>query len=197
MLENILALIKEAGQANVVENPDVPNEHNEAVMAEAGKAVAGTLQSALAEGKVDQVLSMFQASNDEEVMASPMAQNMQSGFLEGITNKIGINKNVAVALAGTLLPMIIGQLVKRTNSVAPQDSGFNLNSLIGSLTGGGQQGGFDIGGLISRFATGGQAQPANVGGFDIGSIISQISDGARQQQSGGGLNSLIQGFFGR
>jgi hypothetical protein len=199
MLENLLQLIKDAGQDNVVANPDVPNEQNEAVLAEAGQAVAGTLQSALANGNVADVMSLFNASSDAQIMSSPVAQNMQSGFLESVTSKLGINKNVAMGLAATMLPMVISQFVKRTSSTAPQDSGFNLNSLIGSLTGGGQSGGggFDIGNLVSQFTGGGQQQAQGGGGFDIGSLISQISGGAQQQQNSGGLSSLIQGFFGK
>ena len=45
MLEDLFKMVKEFGQQEVVENPDVPNEQNDAVMAEASQAVAGTLQS--------------------------------------------------------------------------------------------------------------------------------------------------------
>lgn len=199
MLENLFQLIKEAGQEHVVDNPDVPNEQNEAVMAEAGQAVAGTLQNALANGQIDEVMSMFKSNNATQIMSNPVAQNMQAGFMDNITSKLGINKNVAIGLAATLLPMVISKMVNRTNSNATADSGFNLNSLIGSLTGGGGQsaGGFDIGGLINKFTGGGGGQQASNGGFDIGSLISQVTGGAQQQQSSGGLSSLIQGFFGK
>ncbi|TAD93827.1 MAG: hypothetical protein EAY75_00700, partial [Bacteroidetes bacterium] len=175
------------------------NEYNEAVMAEAGQAVAGTLQAELANGNVADVMALFNGKSNAQIMSSPVAQNMQSGFLENITGKLGINKNVAMGLASTLLPMVISQLVKRTNSTEPQHSGFNIASLIGSLTGGGQGGGggLDIGNIISQFTGGGQQQPQAGGGFDIGSIISQIAGGAQQQKGGGGLSSLIQGFFGK
>jgi hypothetical protein len=59
MLDNLLQLIKDFGEHEVVNNPANPNEHNDAVMGEAGMAVVGTLQQALANGSVQDVLAMF------------------------------------------------------------------------------------------------------------------------------------------
>jgi hypothetical protein len=214
MLESLIGLVKEYGQQQVVENPEVPNEYNESVMAEASYAVAGQLQQALANGQVQDVASLFDNDDDDAIMSNPLAQNMQSGFVDNITSKLGINKNVAIGLAGTLLPLVISQFVKRTRSTAPQDSGFDLGGLIGSLTGGGgnagglnigslisqftggggqQQGGLDIGGLINQFTGGGQ--PGGQGGFDMGNLLNQLQNGARENQ--GGLSDMIKGFFSR
>jgi hypothetical protein len=196
MLESLIGLVKEYGQQHVVENPEVPNEYNERVMAEASYAVAGQLQSALANGQVQDVASLFGNDEDEAIMSNPLAQNMQSGFVNNITSKLGINKNVAIGLAGTLLPMIISQFVKRTRSTAPQDSGFDLGGLISSLTGGGggNASGLNIASLISQFAGGG-AQHGSQGGFDISGILNQLQNGARENQ--GSLSDVIHGFFQR
>jgi hypothetical protein len=117
--------------------------------------------------------------------------------MDSITSKLGIDKGAAAGVAGSLLPMIMNALVKRTNSQAPEDSGFDLSSLIGSLTGGGQpggQGGLDIGGLINQFT--GQGGQGGAGGFDLNNIINQVKGGGNQG-GGGGLGDLIQGFFGK
>lgn len=211
MLENLFNLIKEAGQEQVVENPDIPNEHNEAVLAEASHAVAGTMQNALANGQVEDVQKMFESKSSAQIMSNPVAQNMQGSFIDNITSKLGISKNVAMGLAATLIPIIISKLVKRTNSNAPQDSGFNFGSLISSLTGlgggsggmfggnsgsgmfGGNSGG-GLGGMLGQLTGGGNNAG---GGGGLMDMISQITNGARQQQQQGGLGNLIKGFFGR
>lgn len=195
MLDQLFQLVKEYGQEQVVDNTDIPNEQNEAVMAEASNAVVGTLQNTLAGGGLQDVLNMFQSNSSAQIMSSPVAQNMQSGFIDNITSKLGINKNVAMGLAATLIPIVVSKLVKRTNSTATADSGFNLNSLIGGLTGG-NTGGLDIGSLIGQFTGGGNSQ-AGGGGLNISNIISQITSGAQNQQNSGGLSSLISGFFGK
>lgn len=196
MLDNLLQLVKDFGENEVVNNPAIPNEHNNAVMGEAGMAVATTLQQALANGNVQEVLAMFQ-QGDADVMNSPLAQQAQGSFLDNITSKLGIDKGAAAGVASSLLPMIMNTLVKRTNSQAPEDSGFDLSSLIGSLTGAGQpggQGGLDIGGLINQFT--GQGGQGGSGGFDLNNIINQVK-GGDNQGGGAGLGDLIQGFFGK
>ena len=193
MLENLFQLIKDYGQEEVVNNPDIPNEQNEAVMAEASHAVAGTLQQNLAQGNVQEVMNLFNSNSSAQIMSSPVAQNMQAGFMDNITNKLGINKNVAIGLAATLIPMVISKMVKRTRSTADADSCFDLGNLISSLTGGqAGGGGLNIGNLVSQFTGGG-----GTGGFDLSDIVSKVTSGANQQQSAGGLSSLISNFFGK
>lgn len=192
MLDQLLQMVKEYGENEVVNNPAVPNEHNNAVMSEASYAVAGTFQQAIANGNVQDVMRLFQ--QEDNVMSNPLAQQAEGSFIDSITSKLGIDSGTAKGVAASLLPMIMQTLVKRTNSQAPEDSGFNISSLIGSLTGGGQPGGgADIGNIISQFTGGG-----NSGGFDLNDVINQVK-GNNEQQPGnsGGLMDMIQGFFGK
>jgi hypothetical protein len=48
MLEQISELVKQFGRQAVVENPDIPNEQNNAVLAEATNTIAGGMQNMLA-----------------------------------------------------------------------------------------------------------------------------------------------------
>lgn len=181
MLDQLLSMVKEMGQEQVVNNPEVPNEMNETVMASASESVLGVLQQAVAGGNAQSLMQMFQGQSDDEVMANPLAQQAQSGFLDNITSKLGIDSKTASGLAATFIPMIINNLVKRTNSTAPQDSGFSLEGLIGSFTGGGggaQQGGGGIGDMLQNLIGGGNQQPNQAGGQDM-------------------IGNLIKGFFGK
>ena len=192
MLDQLLQMVKEYGENEVVNNPAVPNEHNNAVMSEASYAVAGTFQQAIANGNVQDVMSLLQ--QEDQVMNNPLAQQAHGSFVDSITSKLGIDSGTAKGIAASLLPMIMQTLVKRTNSQAPEDSGFNISSLIGSLTGGGQPGaGSDIGNIISQFTGNG-----NSGGFDLNNIINQVKGNNEQQPGNGtGLMDMIQGFFGK
>lgn len=188
MLENLLNLVKEYAQDNVVNNPAIPNEQNDAVVAEATHAVAGGLQNALANGQGAELLNLFKSSSSAEVMSSPVAQEIQGGFMDNITSKLGINKNVAMGLAATLIPIVISKLVKRTND--PANGNFDLGSILGSLTGG-NNGGGGIGALISQFTGGGN----NAGGGGIGDLISQFTGGGNNGNAGG-IGDLISQFTG-
>jgi uncharacterized protein YidB (DUF937 family) len=195
MLEQLLSMVKDLGQDQVVNNPEVPNEFNDAVMATASESVLGTFQQAIAGGQGQEMLNMFQGKSDDEIMANPLAQQVQGSFMDNITSKLGINSQTAAGLAATFIPMIINKMVKRTNSTADEDSGFNLESLVSGLTGGGgKQGGLDIGSLIGQFTGGGQG-----GGGGIGDLLNKFTGG--NKQGGGGqqdmLSNLVKGFFGK
>lgn len=191
MLEQIMQLIRDAGEQEVVQNSEVPNEHNNAVMGEAAQAVAGTLQGALANGNLQEIMSMFDGDDDQVLAANPLSQQMQGSFADSVTQKLGLNKQTAMKIGAVLIPIVISQMVKRTRSQHSNDSAFNIGDLIGSLTGG-RSGGLDIGSLVQQFTGGGQQQHGG-----LTDVIAQLTGGARQQQQSGGLSDLITNFFGR
>ncbi len=55
MLEQLLNLVKEQAGNAVVNNPAVPNEHNDGVIAEATSSITGGLQQELANGGLQNV----------------------------------------------------------------------------------------------------------------------------------------------
>ncbi len=79
--------------------------------------------------------------------------------------------------------------------------GFCLDGLLNSITGGKvaeqqSNGGFDLQSLIGQFTDGGNNGGASTGG--LMDIVSQFTQGAQAQQQkngGAGLMDLIQGFL--
>lgn len=197
MLENLLKMVKEIGEEQVVNNNLIPNDQNEAVMATASETILSSFQQAIANGRGDELLSMFRSNSSAEIMSNPLAQDIQSGFMDNASQKLGLNSNVIKGLAVTMIPILISKLVKRTNSSAPENSGFSLEGLLGDLVGGGrqQQGGLDIGSLIGQFTGGGQQG----GGGNIGGMLQQLIGGGQQRggQQQDMIGSLIKGFFGK
>jgi hypothetical protein len=166
-------------------------------MAEAGQAVAGTMQNAIANGQADEIQSLFNNGSAENVAANPLAQQAQSSFIDSITSKLGISKGAAMGIAASLIPMVLSKLVHRTNSNAPQDSGFSLPGLISSLTGGGSNantgGGVDMGNILGQLTS----MNGGGGGFNLQEVINQVTGSAKQPQQGGGLQDIIKGFFNK
>lgn len=199
MLENLLAMVKEIGKEQVEDNSLIPNEQNETVMATASESILNNLQQAIASGRGEELMAMFQSHSSAEIMANPLAQEIQAGFTNDATQKLGLNKNVAMGLAATMIPMIISKLVKRTNSQAQADSGFSLEGLLGDLVGGGKAGGgaggLDIGSLIGQFT----GQKGGSGGGGLADLIGQFTGGGQKPGAGGQdmIGNLIKGFFGK
>ncbi|MEN9568950.1 MAG: hypothetical protein RL172_181 [Bacteroidota bacterium] len=200
MLENLFNLIKEQGSDAVINNPEVPNEQNNAVLASATQSVAEEFQGVLAGGGLSNIMSLFGGGGSNgggisSLLSNPIVGSIISSFTNKLTNQHGIGANQASGIAGSLIPGVISSLINRTQD--PNDSGFNMNSLIGSLTGGGSQhSGFDLQGLLGNFTGGGQDVNGD-GQVDMSDIIAKVTSGAQQQQSngGGGLMDMIQGFL--
>lgn len=203
MLENLFSLVKEQGFDSVINNPEVPNEQNDAVLASATDSVAGGLQSALAGGGLQNVLSLFGNRDNSggmgSMMNNPIVQSIIGNFTNKLTNDHGINSNQAGGIAANLIPGVISNLISKTNN--PNDSSFDMNSIIGSLTGGGNTAGgngFDFNGILSKFGGGGLDTDGD-GQVELSDIVSKVTGGARQAQTseggGGGLMDMIKGFM--
>lgn len=204
MLENLFNLIKEQGQGDVINNPAVPNEQNSAVLASATDSVAEGFQGVLAGGGLTDIMSMFGGTQNSaasssgigSLMNNPIVGNIISSFTNKLTNQHGIAPDQASGIAGSLIPNVISKLIGRTQD--PNDNGFDMNSIIGSLTGGSTQGGgFDLQGLLKKFGGGGLDTDGD-GKVEISDIVSKVTSGAKQQQSsgGGGIMDMIKGFMG-
>ncbi len=204
MLENLFNLVKEQGFDSVINNPEVPNEQNDAVLASATDSVAGGLQSALAGGGLQSVLSLFGGGANNNgggigsLMNNPIVQSIIGNFTNKLTNDHGISSNQASGIAGNLIPSVISSLIGKTAN--PNDSSFDMNSIIGSLTGGGAQAGgngFDFNGILNKFTGGGGLDSDGDGQVELSDIVSKVTGGAQQAQSGGGggLMDMIKGFM--
>jgi hypothetical protein len=214
MLEQISELVKHYGQDAVVNNPNIPNEDNNAVMAEATNTITSGMQNMLAGGGLQDIISMFTggggnaAGNGNGIaglLKNPMVTMMVGHLISKLTGKFNMNPAQASQVSNNLIPNVLKDLVTKTKSTDPSNDAFDLNDLIGSLTGGNvatsetNSGGFDFQDLIGKLSGVGGASGAS-GGFDLQDIISRVTQGAqdnhaRQNQGGSGIVDLIKGFF--
>jgi hypothetical protein len=217
MLEQISELVKQYGQDAVVNNPDIPNEENNAVMAEATKTITSGMQNMLAGGGLEDIISMFTgggggAGNSKSngiagLLKNPMVMMMVGHLISKLTGKFNMNPAQASQVSNNLIPNVLRDLVTKTKSNDPSNDAFDLNDLIGSLTGGNvatsetNSDGFNFQDLIGKLASGG-GNPGGGGGFDLQDIISRVTQGAQEGKAketqgggGGGIADLIKGLF--
>lgn len=148
MLDQLLEIVQQQAQGNVVDNNDVPNEHNEAVMQEASHSIFNGLQNMLNSGQTTELTAMLQGNknpaDDEQTM------NMLSGdFINNITEKFGISGDSAKSIAMSLIPMVLSQLSNKAKD--PNDSGIDFANILSSLRGGSANSGSaidNIGGML-------------------------------------------------
>jgi len=122
MIDQFMQLVRQYGQESVVQNPGIPDEHNEGVLDEAGNTLMSSFERLAQSGKVNDVL----ASPEH-----PEVKNIESDFASNIIKKFGINNQVAASVASALIPAIIAGAGKMAKSY-----GIDLQSILGSPLGG-------------------------------------------------------------
>ena len=194
MLKELFDLVKGQATETVINNPDVPNQYNNDVVAEATNTVASGLRNLVAGGGTQNVVSLFGGStNKKSLVSNPIVSMMMGHFASKLMNKFNMGPSQANNLSGNLIPNVLGTLINKSNDA--NDSTFSLEKLLASITGGrsnevtSQSGG--LGGLLNQFNGGGQS---NGGG--LLDIVKTLAGGAQEQQqrNGGSLLDLIKGF---
>src|SRR5687768_7395504 len=162
MLKELFDLVKGQATETVINNPAVPNEQNNEVVAEATNTVASGLRNIVAGGGVQSLLALFGGGNDKKsLLSNPIVSMMMGHFAGKLMNKFNLDNNQANNLSGHLIPDVLGSLINKTND--PNDSGFSLEKLLGSITGnksgniaGNQNSGGGLQDLLKQFGGGGE-----------------------------------------
>jgi hypothetical protein len=206
MLEELFNLVKGSASDTVINNPDVPNEQNNEVIAEATNTVASGLRNMVAGGGLQNILSLFGGNKGQQdgksLLSNPIVNMMVGHFAGKLISKFNLGGTQANNVASGLIPNVLSNLINNTND--PNNSSFSIDKLLNSITGGqsaqvaeqqqaGGNSGFNFQDLIGKF-TGGQQG----GGGGLMDIVSKLAGGAQSQQQqngGGGLMDLIKGFI--
>ena len=199
MLKELFDLVKGHATDTVINNPDVPNEHNNEVIGEATNTIASGLRNVVAGGGVQSLLNLFGSGGGDKksLLSNPIVSMMMGHFAGKLMNKFNMNNTQANNLSGSLIPNVLSSLINKTND--PNESGFSLEKLLGSITGnksdvsGDQNSGGGISDLLKQFSGVGQGS-----GGGIMDIVKNLAGGAQQQQQqngSGGLMDIIKGFM--
>ena len=194
MLKELYDLVKGQAAEPVINNPDVPDQYNNDVVAEATNTVASGLRNLVAGGGTQNVLSLFGGGTDKKsLLSNPIVSMMMGHFASKLMNKFNLGTSQANNLSGHLIPNVLGKLIHKSND--PNDSAFSLEKLLASITGGrsnevtSQSGG--LGGLLKQFNGRGQSN-----GDGLLDMIKTMAGGAQEQQqrNGGSLLDVIKSF---
>lgn len=146
MIENLLSLVRQHAGDAIVNNGVIPNEPNEEAIGETGNSILQSLQSALGQGGMRNVMDMF--SNGWADTNNPVVQQASGNLVEKLQDRFGLNLEQASGLAGSLVPNVMNGLAQKTAD--PNDNSFDLQSIFNQLTGG-KTAGMDLQGILSRF----------------------------------------------
>jgi hypothetical protein len=193
MLEVLQGLIQQHGQSAVINNPDVPNEHNEGVMSEVMQGLMGGLSNqANSQGGLGSLLGLLgggAGTSGSGLMSNPIVGSIAQSVIGNLMGKFGLSNSAASGVVGSMLPSVLGSLISKTND--PNDSSIDAGGIMNVLSGG-KTSGIDFGSLLSQGA-GAMAD----GKLDMNDLINLAGSAmGGQKQQGGGLGGLLGGLFG-
>lgn len=128
MLDNLLNLVRENANDAIVNNADVPNEHNEAAIQAASSSIVDVLKQQVSSGNLSGLADMFKGGEG----GNAITQQVASTFTDKLKS-FGIDAGTAENLAGSFIPAIIDKFTKKTAD--PNDSSFDLGNIVNSISG--------------------------------------------------------------
>lgn len=132
MFDQLLQLVKENAGEAIINNPAIPNEQNDAAVETATGSIMDHLKGLAGGGNLDSVMSLFQGGGN--AASSPLVNNISSGVAGDLMKKFGIDQSSATNIVQQLIPVVMNKFVSKTND--PNDKSFDLQGIIGSLSGG-------------------------------------------------------------
>jgi hypothetical protein len=132
MLEQLIKLVQQNSGDDIVKNPEVPNEFNNAVMQDVAKQILNGLQGQASKGNMQDIMLMFQGSRSS-IVGNPVVSQLISSATRSLSTRFGVSPQAASQIANSLIPVVMNQFVKKTNN--PDDNDFDLQDFVKNVTG--------------------------------------------------------------
>jgi hypothetical protein len=147
MIENLINLVKSNSQDLIVNNPAIPNQFNDAAVGDTATSIMEGIKTQAQAGNIGDIMGLLQGGQSN-IASNPVVSSIISNLAGNFTSKYGVNTQQATGIASSLVPNVISQLAGKIND--PNDSSFDLEGIISSISGG--QG---LGGLFGGNSGGG------------------------------------------
>lgn len=188
MFEQLSSLMKQFGNEAVINNPAVPNEHNEAVLGEASNSIVNNLKEMIANGNISDVASLFNNDNASD-SSNPVVQQLTEKLSGNLGEKFGLSNDVSSDVAGGLIPKVLGSLIGKAKD--PNDSSINVSDIIGSLTSGNSEASGGLMDAVSKYGSSFGLDQNGDGKVGMDDAIAAVSNKSR------GLGGLLGKLFGK
>lgn len=132
MLEKIMDLVKGQVMDTVNGMSGIPEEKKtQTVETTATSLLSGLKQYATADN-LSSLASLF-GGGKSMGGSSAMTGGLEKTVVSALTSKVGLNASVAQTIASTVIPAVMSLFKKKVND--DNEPGFNLETLLGTLTG--------------------------------------------------------------
>ncbi len=137
MLEQLMGLIQDHSQEAIVNNPAIPNEHNNDAMQTILGAITGGMQQQAQGGGLAGLAGLLggqAGTSGSGLMSNPIVAGIAQQAVSGLMNKFGLQNSAAAGIVAQVLPSVLGSMISKTND--PNDSSFNMSDIMGVMADG-------------------------------------------------------------
>jgi hypothetical protein len=154
MLEKIMDLVKGQVMDSVGGMPGIPEDKKGEVVETTAHSMMDGLKKYATSGGISKITSMLGMGGSGAGAGSGMASTLESTVVSALTSKVNLSPAVAQKIAATVIPAVMSLMKKKVDD--DNEPGFNLESIVGGLTGksaaGGSGGGIMnmLGGILGK-----------------------------------------------
>lgn len=130
MLENLVQLVKENAGEAIINNPAIPNEHNDVACETVASSIFDGLKNYATEGGLGSILNLFQGGLGGN---NSLISSISGNVVGNLMTKFNLSENTAGGMVRSLVPSVLNNLVSKTND--PDDNSFDLQGITSALTG--------------------------------------------------------------
>ncbi len=143
MFDDIIKLAKEKLGSQITQEAKVEPSKLDGIMSVVGDVTKNEVTKEITGGGISGLMSLFSKSENNS-SANAIQNNISTGIVSGLMEKVGLGGSTAKTIAGMAVPMVI-KLITDKNSETPDDDPSILTSLF---AGGGASS--MLGGLASK-----------------------------------------------
>ena len=125
-------MAQQFGFESVVRNNAILNEQNKPVINVASNSIFSGLQKMVLESGIGQLTELFQVNNSSDNL-SLVVQKFTEEFTGNLETKFGVNIETASNVATSLIPKILGSLVKKAKY--PNDNSLQISDTTNAIYG--------------------------------------------------------------
>ena len=131
MLEGIVNLVKDQVLPAITNNAEVPADKKEAAVETTTSTIVDGLKEYFTPDNLSAITSLF--SGGGSAGSNSIVTSLQGSVVNALSEKVGLNKEVANSIASAVIPAIMNLFSNKAND--PNDKGFDVESLIGAFSG--------------------------------------------------------------
>jgi hypothetical protein len=168
MLDQLVKLVEQNAGEAIVKNQAIPNQFNNAAIQEVAGSIFNTMKGQVAQGNMQQVVSMFQGGANMNALANnPMVKQMIASVAGNFASKFGVSSAQAQSIVSSLLPTVMNQFINKTND--PKDNSFDLTNMMKSMSGNNN---LDVASMIGQLAGGSNSSSNPLG--ELGGLAGKL-----------------------